>query len=77
MEYFPEKKFPINSKDYKLYEKVGGVNATVYRALCIPFNEIVVSRFWIWRGATITWYADSFATRDMTCSHSHIQAFAD
>ena len=42
MEYFPEKKFPINSKDYKLYEKVGeGVNATVYRALCIPFNEIV------------------------------------
>ncbi|RVX10420.1 Serine/threonine-protein kinase fray2 [Vitis vinifera] len=42
MEYLSNKKFPINSKDYKLYEEVGeGVSATVYRALCIPFNEIV------------------------------------
>lgn len=37
-----EKKFPVNAKDYKLYEEVGeGVSATVYRALCIPLNEIV------------------------------------
>lgn len=37
-----EKRFPLNAKDYKLYEEVGeGVSATVYRALCIPLNEIV------------------------------------
>ncbi|PPR96880.1 hypothetical protein GOBAR_AA23795 [Gossypium barbadense] len=37
-----EKRFPVNAKDYKLYEEVGeGVSATVYRALCIPLNEIV------------------------------------
>lgn len=37
-----EKKFPLDAKDYKLYEEVGeGVSATVYRALCIPLNEIV------------------------------------
>lgn len=42
MEQLPEKKFPVNAKDYKLYEEVGdGVSATVYRALCIPFDEIV------------------------------------
>lgn len=42
MEQALEKKFPVNAKDYKLYEEVGeGVSATVYRALCIPFNEIV------------------------------------
>ncbi|OVA07582.1 Protein kinase domain [Macleaya cordata] len=42
MEHISEKKFPVNSNDYKLYEEVGeGVSATVYRALCIPFNEIV------------------------------------
>ncbi|KAK6931056.1 Protein kinase domain, partial [Dillenia turbinata] len=36
------KKYPCDSKDYKLYEEVGnGVSATVYRALCVPFNEIV------------------------------------
>lgn len=36
------KKFPLNDKDYELYEEVGeGVSATVYRALCIPLNEIV------------------------------------
>ena len=37
-----EKKFPLDAKDYKLYEEVGeGVSASVYRALCVPFNEIV------------------------------------
>ncbi|CAM8927614.1 unnamed protein product [Rhodiola kirilowii] len=38
----PEKKFPVSASDYKLYEEVGeGVSATVYRALCVPLNEIV------------------------------------
>ena len=38
----PEKKYPVDAKDYNLYEEIGeGVSATVYRALCIPFNEIV------------------------------------
>ncbi|KAI4350689.1 hypothetical protein L6164_005119 [Bauhinia variegata] len=42
MEHVTEKRFPLNAKDYKLYEEVGeGVSATVYRALCIPLNEIV------------------------------------
>lgn len=42
MEHVLEKKFPLNAKDYKLYEEVGeGVSATVYRALCVPLNEIV------------------------------------
>uniref|UniRef100_A0A1D1XK20 Serine/threonine-protein kinase fray2 n=1 Tax=Anthurium amnicola TaxID=1678845 RepID=A0A1D1XK20_9ARAE len=42
MEHVSEKRFPVNPKDYKLYEEVGeGVSATVYRALCIPYNEIV------------------------------------
>ncbi|XP_015066246.1 serine/threonine-protein kinase BLUS1 [Solanum pennellii] len=42
MEQLSEKKFPVNAKDYILYEEVGdGVSATVYRALCIPLNEIV------------------------------------
>jgi serine/threonine protein kinase len=37
-----EKRFPANPKDYKLYEEIGeGVSATVYRALCVPLNEIV------------------------------------
>ncbi|KAJ3692482.1 hypothetical protein LUZ60_012832 [Juncus effusus] len=37
-----EKRFPTDSKDYELYEEIGeGVSATVYRALCIPLNEIV------------------------------------
>ncbi|KAK8710235.1 hypothetical protein V6N13_145569 [Hibiscus sabdariffa] len=32
----------VNANDYKLYEEVGeGVSATVYRALCVPLNEIV------------------------------------
>uniref|UniRef100_A0A7N0UBS2 Protein kinase domain-containing protein n=1 Tax=Kalanchoe fedtschenkoi TaxID=63787 RepID=A0A7N0UBS2_KALFE len=38
----PEKKFPVNASAYQLYEEVGeGVSATVYRALCVPLNEIV------------------------------------
>ncbi|XP_041007541.1 serine/threonine-protein kinase BLUS1 isoform X2 [Juglans microcarpa x Juglans regia] len=42
MEYVSEKRFPVNAKDYKLYEEVGeGVSASVYRALCVPLNEIV------------------------------------
>ncbi|KAG2710395.1 hypothetical protein I3843_04G024800 [Carya illinoinensis] len=42
MESVSEKRFPVNAKDYKLYEEVGeGVSASVYRALCVPLNEIV------------------------------------
>ncbi|CAN7037768.1 unnamed protein product [Brassica rapa subsp. trilocularis] len=42
MESGSEKKFPLNAKDYKLHEEIGdGVSATVYRALCIPLNEVV------------------------------------
>ncbi|XP_011047306.1 PREDICTED: serine/threonine-protein kinase BLUS1 isoform X1 [Populus euphratica] len=42
MDYVSEKRYPVNAKDYKLYEEIGeGVSATVYRALCIPFNQIV------------------------------------
>ena len=42
MKGMTDRRFPVDSKDYKLYEEVGeGVSATVYRALCIPFNEIV------------------------------------
>lgn len=42
MGHEPEKSFPTNSKDYQLCEEVGeGVSATVYRALCIPLNEVV------------------------------------
>lgn len=38
----PKKNFPLNHRDYTLYEEVGqGVSATVYRALCIPLDEIV------------------------------------
>ncbi|KAK1404436.1 serine/threonine-protein kinase BLUS1 [Heracleum sosnowskyi] len=37
-----EKRFPLNAQDYVLYEEVGeGVSATVYRALCVPVDEIV------------------------------------
>ncbi|KAL5823491.1 hypothetical protein ACOSQ3_021464 [Xanthoceras sorbifolium] len=37
-----KKKFPIGADHYTLYEEVGqGVSASVHRALCIPFNEIV------------------------------------
>ncbi|GAY46763.1 hypothetical protein CUMW_099530 [Citrus unshiu] len=42
MDLVVEKRFPVDAKDYRLYEEVGeGVSATVYRALCIPLNEIV------------------------------------
>ncbi|KAL0431657.1 UNVERIFIED_CONTAM: Serine/threonine-protein kinase fray2 [Sesamum radiatum] len=42
MEQASEKKFPHNAEDYELYEEVGeGVSAIVYRALCVPLNEIV------------------------------------
>ncbi|KAL6139601.1 hypothetical protein ACLB2K_057905 [Fragaria x ananassa] len=37
-----DKKFPLDAKEYKLYEEVGeGVSASVYRVLCVPLNEIV------------------------------------
>lgn len=42
MEPLSDKRFPLDAKDYKLYEEVGeGVSATVFRALCVPINEIV------------------------------------
>ncbi|XP_012573274.1 uncharacterized protein [Cicer arietinum] len=38
----PKKKYPIGSEHYLLYEEIGqGVSASVHRALCVPFNEIV------------------------------------
>lgn len=37
-----KKKYPIGPDHYTLYEEVGqGVSASVHRALCKPFNEIV------------------------------------
>lgn len=37
-----KKKYPIGPEHYTLYEEVGqGVSASVHRALCIPFNEVV------------------------------------
>eukprot|EP01018_Ginkgo_biloba_P017598 Gb_32036 [translate_table: standard] len=42
VDHVSEKKYPVRPSDYKLYDEVGeGVTATVYKALCIPFNEIV------------------------------------
>lgn len=42
MEQVSDKRFPLDAKEYKLYEEVGeGVSASVYRALCVPLNEIV------------------------------------
>ncbi|CAI9752642.1 unnamed protein product [Fraxinus pennsylvanica] len=42
MEQVPGNKFPLDAKDYELYEEVGeGVSATVYRAFCIPLKEVV------------------------------------
>ncbi|KAB5521102.1 hypothetical protein DKX38_025421 [Salix brachista] len=42
MDYVLEKRYPVSAKDYKLYEEIGeGVSATVYRALCVPFNQMV------------------------------------
>ncbi|XP_062000982.1 uncharacterized protein LOC133718187 [Rosa rugosa] len=41
MEQVSEKRFPLDPKEYKLYEEVGeGVSASVYRALYVPLNEI-------------------------------------
>ncbi|KAK8992587.1 hypothetical protein V6N11_048662 [Hibiscus sabdariffa] len=37
-----KKKYPIGPEHYTLYEEVGqGVSASVYRALCIPSNDVV------------------------------------
>ncbi|KAH1240096.1 Serine/threonine-protein kinase fray2 [Glycine max] len=37
-----KKKYPIGSEHYLLYEEIGqGVSASVHRALCVPFNEVV------------------------------------
>jgi len=37
-----KKKYPIGSENYLVYEEVGqGVSASVHRALCVPFDEIV------------------------------------
>ncbi|CAN1322050.1 Serine/threonine-protein kinase fray2 [Linum perenne] len=42
MENVLEKRYPLSASDYELYEEVGeGVSASVYRALCVPLNEIV------------------------------------
>ncbi|XP_057871554.2 serine/threonine-protein kinase BLUS1 isoform X2 [Cryptomeria japonica] len=36
------KSYPASDSDYKLLEEVGyGASATVYRAICLPFNEVV------------------------------------
>lgn len=37
-----ERKYPVNADAYQLYEEIGdGVSASVYRALCVPLNELV------------------------------------
>ncbi|XP_024972086.1 serine/threonine-protein kinase OSR1-like [Cynara cardunculus var. scolymus] len=37
-----KKKYPVGAEHYVLYEEIGqGVSASVFRALCIPSNEIV------------------------------------
>ncbi|KAL5699818.1 non-specific serine/threonine protein kinase [Ranunculus cassubicifolius] len=37
-----KREYPVTPSSYSLYEEVGqGASAIVYRALCIPFNEIV------------------------------------
>ncbi|XP_061355961.1 uncharacterized protein LOC133300432 [Gastrolobium bilobum] len=37
-----KKKYPIGPEHYLLYEEIGqGVSASVHRALCLPFNEVV------------------------------------
>jgi serine/threonine-protein kinase OSR1/STK39 len=34
--------FPVTATDYNLLEEIGqGASAIVYRAICLPFNEIV------------------------------------
>lgn len=39
----PQKKcYPIRRDDYELYNEIGkGCSASVYRAKCIPLNDIV------------------------------------
>ncbi|KAE8707972.1 hypothetical protein F3Y22_tig00110365pilonHSYRG00105 [Hibiscus syriacus] len=40
-----KKKYPIGPEHYTLYEEVGqGVSASVYRALCIPLNDVVPTK---------------------------------
>lgn len=37
-----KKKYPISARDYELLEEIGqGVSASVHRARCVPFNEVV------------------------------------
>lgn len=37
-----KKKYPIGPEHYALYEVIGqGVSASVHRALCVPFHEVV------------------------------------
>jgi len=37
-----KRSYPLVATEYKLYEEVGqGVSATVYRAHCVTYNEIV------------------------------------
>lgn len=37
-----KKKYPVGAEHYELYEEIGqGVSASVFRAMCIPSNEIV------------------------------------
>ncbi|ONK81931.1 uncharacterized protein A4U43_C01F34390 [Asparagus officinalis] len=37
-----KKKYPMRAEDYRLFEMVGqGVSASVRRALCVPFDEVV------------------------------------
>ncbi|KAK7255017.1 hypothetical protein RIF29_28416 [Crotalaria pallida] len=37
-----KKKYPIGAEHYELYEEIGqGVSASVHRALCIPFKDVV------------------------------------
>lgn len=36
------KGYPVTAAEYKLLEEIGhGVSATVYRAICLPYNEVV------------------------------------
>lgn len=38
----PRKQYPIKAEAYKILEEVGqGMSAVVYKALCIPLNEVV------------------------------------
>lgn len=40
--------YPLTAADYKLMEEIGnGLSATVYRAVCLPFKEVVAVKAWI------------------------------